>query len=101
MAIYVVRERASRELRGERVGAGKGGGLAGRRMDLDAEWRQGDSGIARQRERRRLGAERRGRCWKGDRRGRGSGVSTDKYHAISLCAPRREHKHRAAPFVST
>lgn len=39
MAIYAVRERASREsLEGGRRG------LAGRRMDLDVEWKRGNGG---------------------------------------------------------
>lgn len=55
----------------------------------------------------RVGRERQDRGeretvsrWKRGQKGI-EGVSTDKYLAISLCAPRREHKHKAAPSVST
>lgn len=74
MAIYVVRERASRELRGE------GGrevvereGLAGRRMDLDVEWKQGNSRSARQRQwyAGGTGGEQREMLERGQKRERG------------------------------
>lgn len=76
--------------------------MAGRRMDLDVEWKQGNSRRVRQRRRYTVwnGREQREMLERGTKEVE-EGVSTDKYHAISLCAPRREHKHRAAPFVST
>lgn len=72
-------------------------GLAGERMDLDVEWRQGNSRRdGRGRQDRQRETESR---WKRGQKGI-EGVSTDKYLAISLCAPRREHKHKAVPSVS-
>ena len=61
------------------------GESTGKRMDLDAKSAEGT--------RKRNPREKSGGA-KGERNAKKE--STDKYPAISLCAPRREHKHRAA-----